>query len=304
MSGSNESPTTRSDLVSGLVILGIFAGICVLLFLRSIPAMHHTGLSFLWQTEWSTQRDIYGALPYISGTVMTSAFAIVLAGPVSIAVAVLLTQYTSGWIREAFVFLVELVAGIPSVIYGLWGLLFFENVVTNYVTPAIQATPLSVTPFFGSVGASTNMLLGSLVLSLMITPIVSSFSRESLVRVPQDQRDAGIALGLTRWEVITGVILPYARAGIISAIILGLGRAVGETMAVTMLLGNTPQVTANYFNPAETMSALLANSFEQTSNPIATSAYFELGLVLFAVAFIINAFARGIIEYVAHEGSQ
>jgi len=322
MSGTTDSQTTRAELtvtgrsgvgdtafriltlLAGIVILGILVVIAGELLVESLPAIGHEGVSFLWKTQWSTHHNNYGALPFISGTVMTSALALLIGGPVSIGIAVLLTQYLSGWIREVFVFLVELVAGIPSVIYGLWGILFFSSIVSSYVTPAIRATPLTVLPFFGTVGASSNMLLASLVLALMITPIISSFSRESLVRVPQDQRDAGVALGLTRWEVITGVVLPYARAGVVSAVILGLGRALGETMAVTMLIGNTQQVTVNYLDPASTMSSLLANSFNQTSNPLANSSLFEVGLVLFLVAFVVNSIARAVIGFISHEGSQ
>jgi len=322
MSGTTESTTTRTDLtatgrtglgdsafriltlLAGLVVLGILVVVAGELLVESVPNIAHEGVSFLWKTQWSTRLNRYGALPFVTGTVMTSALALLLAGPVSLGIAVLLTQYLRGVLREVFVFLVELVAGIPSVIYGLWGLLFFSSIVTNYVTPAIRATPLTALPFFGPVGASSNMLLASLVLALMITPIISSFSRESLVRVPQDQRDAGVALGLTRWEVITGVVIPYARAGIVSAVILGLGRAIGETMAVTMLIGNTQQVTVNYFDPAATMSSLLANSFNQTSNPLANAALFEVGLVLFLVAFVVNSVARAIISSISHEGSR
>ncbi|MGA9403243.1 phosphate ABC transporter permease subunit PstC [Haladaptatus sp.] len=321
MSGTNDAETTRTalttadegvamdsafrtlTLLAGLVIVGIIVVILGSLLLRAMPSIEQFGVGFLTSASWNSTKEQFGALPFISGTVLTSFMALILGAPVSIGIAVLLTQYTKGIVRETFVFLVELVAAIPSVIYGLWGLLFFAPIVDKYVIPAINATPLGVLPIFGQQSYSYNMLLASLVLALMITPIIASFSRESLIRVPTDQRDAGIALGLTRWEVITGVVLPYARTGIISAIILGLGRAIGETMAVTMLIGNKYQVTADFFSPGATMSSLLANEFNQSPSVLHNSALFEVGLVLFLVAFVVNSFARLAITRLSHEGS-
>jgi len=321
MSGTTESTSNRGlvansrrtrlwsrafrglTALAGLVILGIMVVILAALFVRAMPAIEAFGANFLWTTKWNSGGQ-FGAAPFIAGTLLSSAMALLLSVPVSIGIAILLTQYADGAIREVLVFAVELVAGIPSVIYGLWGLLFFSPIVDTYVVPAINASPLGALPIFGEQAYSYNILLASLVLALMVTPIISSFSRESLVRVPREQRDAGIALGLTRWEVITGVVIPYARAGIISAIILGLGRAIGETMAVTMLIGNKPVLTFDFFEPGATMSSLLANEFNQSSNVLHNSALFEVGLVLFLVAFVVNSIARLIIQRISHEGSR
>jgi len=289
--------------VAALLIATAVFVILGTLFIQALPAIERFGVSFLFSSAWNPAKEQFGALPFISGTLLTSAMALLLAIPVSIGIAVLLTQYVTGRLKELLIFVVELLAAVPSVIYGLWGLFVLAPILQTTVNPAIAASPLGLLPIFGEASLSYNLFTASLVLAIMVIPIITSFSRESIARVPTDQRDAGIALGLTRWEVIRGIVIPYARAGIVSAVILGLGRAIGETMAVTMLVGNTPQAVVDFFQPGSTMSALLANEFNQSASAIHTASLFEIGFILFFLSFVVNSIARVVISRISHEGS-
>jgi len=288
--------------LAALLIAGVVLAILASLFVNALPAIERFGYHFLVSDVWDPTHERFGALAFVGGTLLTSAMALLLAIPVSLGIAVLLTQYVSGRPREVLVFVVELLAAVPSVVYGLWGLFVLAPILANTVDPAIANSPLGWLPIFGEPSLSYNLFTASLVLAVMVTPIITSFSRESLLQVPRDQRDAGMALGLTRWEVVRGVVLPYARAGIFSAAILGLGRALGETMAVTMLIGNTPQLVFDFFKPGATMSSLLANEFNQSASAIHTASLFEIGLLLFLLSFVVNSLARVVIHQLSHRG--
>ncbi len=301
--GIRERAFHSITVLGTLIILGIAVVIFYGLFANSIPAIQHFGIGFLWSTQWDPVHHKFGALPFIGGTLLTSAMALLIALPVSLGISIFLTQYAPVWLRQPLTFVVELLAAIPSVVYGLWGLFVIAPILANTVNPAIAASPLGLLPFFGDSPASSYTLFtASVVLAIMITPIITSFSREALLQVPKDQRDTALALGLTEWEVTSGVVVPYARAGIFSAAILGLGRALGETMAVTMLVGNTVQFTLDYFKPGYTMSSLLANEFNQTEAVLHSASLYEIGLILFVMSFVVNAIARVLLERLSHQG--
>jgi phosphate transport system permease protein len=246
--------------------------------------------------------DSFGALPFIAGTLLTSTLALLIAVPVSLGIAILLSEYAPAWLRDPLSFLVELLAAIPSVVYGLWGLFVLAPFMRDTVNPAIEASPLGQLPFFGSPGLGLSMLTASVVLAIMVVPIVAAISREVLLAVPGSQREAALALGLTRWEAVRHAVLSYGRAGIFGAAILGLGRALGETMAVTMLIGNQPRLTFDFFEAGYSMSAVIANEFAEAVTPVHVSSLVAVGLLLFLLSFIVNMGARLLVRRIKHAG--
>jgi phosphate transport system permease protein len=285
---------------AGLLLLALV--ILLELWDGAQPALRAFGFSFLTGSDWDPVLESYGALPFIVGTLLTSALALLIAVPVSIGIAVLLAEYAPSWLRDPLSFLVELLAAIPSVVYGLWGLFVLAPVVRDVFAPAIESSPLGLLPFFGSPALGLSMLTASVVLAIMVIPIVASISREVLLAVPVSQREAALALGLTRWEAVRHAVLGYGRAGIFGAAILGLGRALGETMAVTMLIGNQPRLTFDYFEPAYTMSAVIANEFAEAVTPMHVSALVAVGLVLFLLSLVVNVGARLLVRRMKHAG--
>lgn len=267
------------------------------------PALSTFGIGFLSGRTWNPVTEIYGALPFIMGTLETSAVALVLAVPVALGTAILLAEYAPSWLSEALGFLVELLAAIPSIVYGLWGLFTVAPFMQAHVDPLIAASPLGLLPIFGKPLLGLSLLSAGTVLAIMILPIVASVSREVLLAVPSEQREAGVALGLTRWETVRHVLLPYGRAGLLSAVILGLARALGETMAVTMLVGNTPTVTLDLFQPGYSMAAVIANEFTEATSSLHVSALIAIGLVLFVITLIVNTVARLLVRGLLHQGT-
>ncbi len=269
-------------LVTGLLVFE--------LYINSGASRAKFGLSFLVTKTWDPVAGQYGAWPFIYGTVVTSALALFIGIPLGVGAAIFLAELAPPAISDALTFLIELLAAVPSVIYGLLGI-FVLIPILRTVEPAIRAvlgwTPLFQGPFYG-----VSLFSAGVVLAVMIIPFIISISREVILAVPADQREAALALGATRWESTWHVVVPYARKGIMGSIFLALARSLGETMAVTMVIGNDPKVRASLFAPGYSIAAVIANEFTEATGELYTSALIELGLVLFALTIVINAMAR------------
>jgi len=262
------------------------------------PAVHQFGLNFVTTSVWDPVAEQFGALPLIFGTLLSSVIALVIAVPLSLGVAVYLTEFAPKVVRQPVAFLIGLLAAIPSVVYGLWGIFVLIPALRTTAFPLLRKlfgfVPLFQGPIYGP-----SMLAAGIILAIMIMPYIMSVTREVLLAVPNTQREAALALGATRWEAVTSAVVPYARSGIIGAIILGLGRALGETMAVTMLIGNRHEVSASLFAPGYTMAAAIANEFSEAVGDMHLSALAYVAFVLFVVTVVVNAGARLLIWRVA-----
>ena len=278
-----------------LSVILLMVGIGVGLAVSSLPALGRFGAAFFWTSRWDPVHNIFGALPFIYGTVASSALALLLGVPISLGVAIYLAEIAPAGVRTVLSFVVELLAAIPSVILGLWGIFVLAPWLRTSVEPPLGAV-LGWLPLFSGPAYGIGLLAGGVILAIMVLPIISSVSREVLLAVPREQREAMYALGATRWEVIRRAVLPYGRAGIIGAVILGLGRALGETMAVTMVIGNRPQITPSLFQPVYTIAAALANEFSEATSDLYLSALFEMALALFFVSLIVNGLARWLVR--------
>ena len=276
-----------------LMILGV-------LFVNALPALRKFGPSFAWTSTWDPVAEVYGAAPMIFGTLASSFLALLIAVPLALSVAIFLTEFSPRWLRQPVAFLVELLAAIPSVVYGLWGVFVLIPFLRQVVVPPLKSL-LGWTPFFQGVFYGNSLLAGGIILAIMIVPYIAAVSREVLLAVPASQREAALAMGATRWEAVRSAVLPYGRTGLIGAVILGLGRALGETMAVTMLIGNRHDIGLSLFQPAYTMAAAIANEFSEATTSMYLSALFEVGLILFVVTVTVNAVARLLIWRVARK---
>jgi phosphate transport system permease protein len=272
-----------------LVLLAIVAAIGVELYRDSRLSIQMFGFRF-WATDtWDPVSGEFGARPFIWGTLYSSLVALVIAAPISLGIATYLSELCPPAIRQPLIFLTELLAAIPSIVYGLWGIFVLVPLVRSLETSIPESWrgfPLFTGPHIG-----LGLLSASLILSVMITPFISSLVREVLKQVPRNQREAAYALGATRWEAIR-VALAYGRTGIVGAVMLGLGRALGETMAVTMVIGNTPKISTSLFAPQYTMSAVIANEFTEATDDLYLHALIEIGLVLFIITLAVNVFSR------------
>jgi phosphate transport system permease protein len=277
--------------VCGLAVLGILALIVYELVSRSNLSWHAFGFKFFAASDWDPVNERFGALPFIYGTLVSSLLALILAVPLAVGVAVFTTEMCPKALRGPLSFFVELLAAIPSVIYGLWAIFVLVPVLSGYVQPFLART-LRWTGMFEGPPYGIGMLAAGIILAIMIVPIISSITREVLMVVPQHQREGVLALGATRWEMIRMGVLRNARAGILGGIILGLGRALGETMAVTMVIGNRPEIAKSLFAPGYTMASVLANEFSEATGDVYLSALIEIGLALFLVTIIVNALAQ------------
>ena len=275
----------------GLAVLGILALIVYELVHRSSLSWHAFGLKFFAGSEWNPVSEQFGALPFINGTLVSSLVALIIAVPLSVGVAVFTTEMCPKALRGPLSFFVELLAAIPSVIYGVWAIFVLVPLLSTYVQPFLADT-LGWTGLFTGPKYGVGMLAAGIILAIMIIPIISSITREVLMVVPQHQREGVLALGATRWEMIRVGVLRNARAGIVGGIILGLGRALGETMAVTMVIGNNPQIVKSLFAPGYTMASVLANEFSEATGDLYLSSLIEIGLALFFVTIIVNALAQ------------
>jgi phosphate transport system permease protein len=268
------------------------------------PALREFGLSFLTSSTWDPVRGIFGAAPAIYGTVVSSVLALLLATPLALGVAIFLSEFAPRWLRQPVAFLVDLLAAIPSVVYGLWGIFVLLPLLRVYVMPFLRDTlGLGATPFFSGPAYGPSMFAAGVILAIMVLPYISSVSREVLLAVPRSQREAALALGATRWETIRGAVLPYAKSGIVGGVILGLGRALGETMAVTMLIGNTHAISSSLLAPGYTMASLIANEFAEASGDLHLSALMAVGFTLFVITIIVNAIARWLVWRVTRGGA-
>jgi phosphate transport system permease protein len=271
--------------------------------LAAWPAFRTFGLGFLTSSEWDEVRGLFGAAPMIYGTVVSSVLALILATPLALGVAIFLSEFAPPWLRQPLAFLVDLLAAIPSVVYGLWGIFVLLPVLREKVMPFLAHTlGLANTPFFSGPAYGPSMLAASVILAIMVLPYISAVSREVLMAVPRSQREAALALGATRWEMIRDAVVPYARSGIVGGVILGLGRALGETMAVTMLIGNRHEISSSLFAPGYTLASVIANEFAEATTPLHTSALMACGAVLLAVTLVVNVIARWLVWQVAREG--
>jgi len=276
-----------------LVALGVIAILALLGYVlarAARPALLTFGWGFLSNSVWDPVREVFGAWPFIWGTLFSSALALLIAVPISLGAAVFLAELAPPWLRNPISFLVELLAAVPSVVYGLWGLFVLSPMLRP--VEAWLGKRLGFLPLFQGPPYGLGMLAAGLILAIMILPIITAVSREVLLAVPRTQREAAYSLGATRWEAIRGPVLRYARPGIMGAVILGLGRALGETMAVTMVIGNTPTTSLSLFSPAYTMPSVLANEFAEATGGLHSAALVEIALLLFGVAILVNAVAR------------
>ncbi len=271
----------------GLIVAGLFAE----LLFGSWPALRAFGPRFLITSQWNPVTSQFGALPMIYGTLVSSAIAILLAGIVGVYGAAYLVEFAPRSVARPLAFLIELLAAVPSVVFGLWGLFILAPVLRNYVDPFLQAKfgflPIFSGPIYGS-----SLFTAGIVLAIMIIPTVSAISRDVIAAVAREHREASVALGATRWETVARVILPGAKTGIFGACILALGRALGETIATTMVIGNKPAITASLFAPSYTLASVIANEFTEATSDIYVGALIELGLLLFLVSVAVNGFAR------------
>lgn len=280
----------KVTFVVALGVIAILINILIILFIQAWPAIKANGASFLSSTTWNVTKDQYGAFPAIYGTVVSSLLALIIAVPVSLGAAIFLVELSPDWIRGPASFIIELLAAIPSVIVGLWGLF----VLVPFVRSPIESwlgTKLGFLPFFTGPPFGFGFLAAAMIVSIMILPIITAMSRDVLRAIPSTQREAMLALGATRWQTIWRAVLPYGRSGLVGAVILGLGRALGETMAVIMVIGNAYRTPLSLFSPGATIPSQIANNFGESSG-LSLSSLIELALILFAITLLVNVVAR------------
>lgn len=278
-------------LFFALSIIFILLVMTVEMLSESMPSIQKFGWRFISGSNWDAVQGEFAALPYLYGSVVSSILALLLATPLSVGTALFITELAPARVGTVIASLVELLAAIPSVIYGLWGVLVMAPWLQTTVQPFL-IEHLGFLPFFQGAPYGVSMLAAVFILMIMIVPIITSITKEVLMAVPQSQKEAAVALGATRWEMIRMAVLPYGRSGILGAVILGLGRAIGETMAVTMVIGNTPQISLSLLSPAYTMPSVIANEFAETTSKLHASALMEIGLILLLVTLLINFMAR------------
>ena len=273
-----------------LFVLGIVIAMVWALAIDSMLSIRRFGFGFITSTHWNPIKGEFGALPFIYGTIMSSLIALCISVPLSLGVAVFLVEQAPYYLARPIGFLVELLAAIPSVVYGVWGIFVLAPFIRVYLGPPLLRL-FGWTPFFRGPVTGIGLVTGGIILAIMVTPIISAVVRDVLAAVPSSQREAALALGATKWETIR-VVLVNGAPGIAGAVILGLGRALGETMAVTMVIGNRPEISLSLFDPSYTIASAIANEFTEATGDLYLSALVELGLILFLVTFIVNGIAR------------
>ncbi|HTU80687.1 MAG TPA: phosphate ABC transporter permease subunit PstC [Candidatus Acidoferrales bacterium] len=287
------------------VAAAVFVLLVAMLFLELVrgswPSLQAFGARFLWTSHWNPVTSQFGALPLIYGTIVSSLIAIVLAGFVGILAAAFLAEFAPGWLAQPLGFVIELLAAVPSVVFGLWGLFVLAPAVRNQIGPFLIHTLGWIPVFSGPVVTGTSLFTAGLILALMILPTVTAISREVIIAIGGDLREASMSLGATKWETVARVVLPASRVGIFGAIILALGRALGETIATTMVIGNRPEIVASFFAPSYTLASVIANEFTEANGAVYISSLIELGLLLFIVSFVVNGLARLLLWTVMRE---
>jgi phosphate transport system permease protein len=278
--------------LAGLILVVIVLLLVEMIY-NSRLSLARFGFGFIFATTWDPVKELFGAAPFLYGTLVTSIIALLISVPISLSISIFLTEQCPIKLRSTIATLVELLAAIPSVAYGLWGIFFFVPVMRNYIAPPLEKAlgflPLFRGPYFG-----VGLLTAGIILAIMVVPIITAISANVLNTVPPTQREAALALGATRWEA-TRIVLLNARSGIVGAIILGLGRALGETMAVTMVIGNRPEISTSLFAPSYTMASVIANEFTEATYDLYLHALIEIGILLFVFTFIVRAIAQALI---------
>ena len=291
LTGIGDSLFKNLTLIFALSILGIASAIAWELFRNSALSRHAFGWSFLTQQIWDPVAENFGALPFVFGTLVSSALALLIAVPLGVGVAIFLAELAPKKVSSACAFLIELLAAIPSVVYGLIGVFVLVPLMRIYVQPFLIKT-LGFLPLFRGPAYGVGMLTAAIVLAIMIVPFIATISREIFLSVPAALKEAAMALGATHWEVVRLAVLPYSLSGIAGSVFLALGRALGETMAVTMVIGNRPEIVASLLAPGYTMAAVLANEFTEATSDLYVHTLIEIGLVLFAMTILMNAIGR------------
>ena len=284
------------------VVLRLAAGALFVLVLAlgaemlraSWPAIQRFGWRFLVTSVWDPVAEQFGALPFVYGTLVSSLLAMLIAVPLGLGTAIYLAELAPQWVRPPVAFLVELLAAVPSIVYGLWGIFVLAPLLRTWVQPALGSA-LGFLPLFQGPPYGVGMLAAGIILSIMVVPFITAVSREVLLAVPNSQREAALALGATRWETTRLAVLRYGRSGLIGASLLGLGRALGETMAVTMVIGNRPDISLSLFAPGYTMASVIANEFTEATSDLYLAALSEVGLLLFLVTIAVNGLARALV---------
>ncbi len=281
------------------LVLASLLGVLISLALKAWPALSHFGPSFLWTNVWSVPDNNFGALIAIYGTLATSVIALLIAVPISFGIALFLTETCPVWLRRPLGTAVELLAGVPSIIYGIWGLFIFAPLFSEYVQPYLQRAFGDVPGFghlFSGAPLGIGILSAGIVLSLMVIPFIASVMRDVFETVPPVLKESAYGLGCTTWEVVRHIVLPYTSVGVIGGIMLGLGRALGETMAVTFGIGNSNRIVGSLFSPGNSIASTLANEFAEADPGLHISSLFALGLVLFVITFVVLAISRWLIS--------
>ncbi|HEY0520687.1 MAG TPA: phosphate ABC transporter permease subunit PstC [Ilumatobacteraceae bacterium] len=286
-----------STLGAGALILVVLVLITWTISGKSVPAFRHEGFHFFTNRRWAPGADAYGALSFIFGTAVTALIAVVISVPVSIGIALFTTQVAPPWLKKWLVSLTDLVAVVPSVVFGLWGIIFLAPKLVGFfkmISGWFHGWPI-LGDLFGRVGAGRTFMTAGLILSVMITPIITSIAREVIETTPQTDRDGALALGATRWEMITGAVLPHSMSGIVGAVMLGLGRAMGETIAVALVIGSTPTITANLFSSGDSLPSVIAFQWGEATTEVKRSALIAMGLTLFVLTIVVNLTATAVV---------
>lgn len=293
-SGFSDKIFSNVTIIFALVIVAILIGLVIVLATGAMPAITRFGFSFFTSSTWDPVKEVFGALPAIYGTLLSSLIGLLIAVPISLGAAIFLVELSPKWLQGPASLIIEMLAAIPSVIIGLWGLFVLVPVVRKPIE-AWLSSHLGSLPFFQGQIFGVSFLAAGIILAIMIIPIITAVSRDAIKAVPNEQREAMFALGATRWETIQRAVLPYCRSGIIGGIILGLGRALGETMAVTMVIGNSYKLTPSLFSPGATIASTIANQFNEAAAGVPVGSLIELALILFGVTLLVNVIARTLV---------
>jgi len=282
-------------LACATLVVVLLVGVMISLIVGAWPAIHRFGAGFLVTSSWNPPKELFGALPPIYGTIVTSIIAMVIGIPVSFGIAIFLTELCPSWLRRPIGIAIELLAGIPSIIYGLWGFFFLAPFLQKAVQPAL-INSLGKVPglglLFGGPAYGIGLFTAGIILAIMVLPFITSISRDVFATVPTLLRESAYGMGMTTWEVARSIVIPYTRVGLVGGVMLGLGRALGETMAVTFVIGNSHRISASLLAPATTISASIANEFTEATSELYSSSLIALGLILFVITFIVLAVAK------------
>jgi phosphate transport system permease protein len=286
----------------GLTIPVLFIFIVLRIGVAAWPAITAFGVGFVTSTDWNPVLNEFGALPFIYGTIVSSFLALAIAVPLAVGLAIFLTELAPRWLAAPVAFATELLAAIPSVVYGLWGIFVLVPFLRSAIQEPLAASLGDTIPLFAGPAYGFSVMSGAVILSIMIVPFISAVTREVLIAVPREQREAALALGATRWEMTWQIAIPYALPGILGGAILGLGRALGETMAITMVIGNRPEIAGSILAPGYTMASVLANEFTEATGALYLSALMEVALLLFGITILVNTVAQILVWRVSRRG--